>query len=1178
MATTENGETRVEPANEGMPDRLAAAVGDENPPRLPFPVVAIGGSAGGLEAFIEFFKAMPADAGMAYVVVQHLPPEHESLIPEILGRHTRMPVHAIEDGMRLEANHVYPIRPGHTLLVKHGRLHLTESTAKRGHGRPVDDLFRSLAEEQRERAICIVMSGMGSNGSAGAAEVRAVGGLTIAQEPESAKFPSMPQHLIAANLADLILRPQEMPAALLKYAHHPYVRGESSQTSEKKVQKAIGEILTILRTRARHDFTGYKTGTILRRIQRRMGLTQIEAIPTYAALLRQSPTEISSLVDDLLIHVTGFFRDPDAWDALRERVIVPMIREKEQQAAVRCWVSACATGEEAYTLAMLLHEVAEEEGKILNMKIFATDMAERTLAHARAGIYPGGIEAEITPERLNRFFDPDGSVYRIKPELRETVVFAPQNVIHDPPFSKLDICCCRNLLIYLDGELQERVLTLLHFGLLDSGALFLGSSETVPPDLFEPIDKRYRIYRRIGPTRHARIDFPKSNLDRIGDVEGGSAKSPQQRPSLAQVANLALLERHTPAAVIVDRYLRVVYVHGKTDDFLSVPAGEPTRDLQDLVKESIRGAVRSAIQRVTAESQPKTVQDGLIQTAEGEFRIQVTAELLDDRRAAGHYLICFEKRKEMSPSEPLPAPSGDHSEGMSLELDRVREELQSTVEELQSSNEELRAANEETMSVNEELQSSNEELETSKEELQSLNEELKTVNAQLEAKADELEATTNDLRSLLASTNIAVVFLDTQFRIRQFTPAIRELIDVISSDIGRPLKDLAKKFQDVTLMADCQKVLETLVPLDSEIVSENGQHFVRRVHPYRTTDNRITGVVVTFVNSTRHKSVENALRMTEEQLRLVVEGADEYAMILLDPHGTITAWNVGAERITGYDSEEAIGRSGAILLPEPTGDAFWATEMEVARETGRFAEDGRHVRKDGTEFWGSGVLHAVRDGQGEMIGYVKILRDASERRNALEKDGASPTLTSLEADWEAGMRDRFLAVLSHELRTPLSSILLWTQILKQEPLADHQVQAVNAIEISADSQQQLLNELLDTSRIASGKIQLDPQPTDLVQLIRSTVETFQPSAQAESISIELELPERLSPSMMDAGRIRQVLGNLLTNAIKFNSPGGKVTVRLSSTPRSFNFRSRTRGVESERSSSPASSTHSRSRT
>jgi two-component system CheB/CheR fusion protein len=812
-------------------DRETQPVDAEEPPRLPFPVVGIGASAGGLQAFQEFFRSMPAESGMAFVLIQHLPPDRESMVAEILAKSTKMPVRQVEDGMSVERNHVYVIRPGHTLTIRDGKLHLGERLEKPRHSRPVDDFFKSLAEEQRERAICIIMSGMGSNGAAGAQVIKAIGGLCIAQDPESAEFPSMPRHLIDAGYADHILRPREMPEVLVGYAGHSYAAGgrEDGDAILRREQQHFREILAILRTRTRQDFSGYKKPTLLRRIQRRMGLNRIERMGDYAKVLRQTPPEVTELADDMLIHVSGFFRDAAAWQALRQQVVVPLVNAREAESSVRCWVSACSSGEEAYSLAITLVEEAERAGKQLDIKVFATDMAERTLQNARNGIYPGGIESEMPPERLERFFEKVDAVYRVRRDLRELVIFAPQNVLQDPPFSRLDIVSCRNLLIYLEPDVQRRVLALLHFGLREGGALFLGTSETIGgvEDMFEPIDKRWRIYRRVGRTRHGIADFPLPHGLLVPRGEGppgvpGLQRYPRKaaRPSLAQLTQETLLERHTPAAVTVDRDYRIAYFHGNTAPFLFHPSGEPTRDLMSLVREGVRGAVRVALQRASAEGTEARSADAWIEGETGRRRVTVTVSPLAADRDSDYLVVSF-RAEEAAPFTGAAATSAE-ARGMETaaertvtqeELRRTREELQSTIEELQTSNEELKASQEELTSINEELQSTNEELETSKEEMQSLNEELTTVNAQLQAKMEEHQEATNDLTALLTSTDIAVLFLDTRLHIRRFTPPARELIGLIGTDVGRPLGDLHRKFEDGDLDADVRAVLEKLSPI-----------------------------------------------------------------------------------------------------------------------------------------------------------------------------------------------------------------------------------------------------------------------------------------------------------------------------------------------------------------------------
>ncbi|HJQ79587.1 MAG TPA: chemotaxis protein CheB [Lacipirellulaceae bacterium] len=1146
-----NRDADEQPAEEH--DRLAQPVSSEEAPRLSFPVVGVGASAGGLEAFIEFFEVMPDDSGIAFVLIQHLPPDRESLVASILAKHTRMSVHEVEDGMPVDANNVYVIRPGHTLTIKDGKLRLGAPLAKPGHNRPVDDFFRSLAEEQRERAIGIIMSGMGSNGSSGAEQIKAVGGVLIAQEPESAKYPSMPRHLIDTGNADFILRPNEMPAVLVRYASHSYARdGRVPETVAQRERHHLNEILTALRARTRRDFSGYKKPTILRRIQRRMSLNQVDELGDYAKLLRQNPSEASALSDDLMIHVTGFFRDVEAWETLRERVIVPLVQSREPDSSIRCWVAACSSGEEAFTLGMLLSEAAAEAGKSFDIKVFATDTADRSLSLARNGTYPLGIESEVPLTYLDRYFERDDSVYRIKREVRELVVFAPQNIIQDPPFSRLDICTCRNLLIYLEPELQRRILSLLHFGLREGGILFLGSSEAVSgaDELFETVDKRARIFRRVGPTRHGTLGFA---FPAAVDESASSAAATIRpgKPSINQLTNHLLLDRFTPAAVTIDREHRIVYFHGDTNPYLSQPVGEPTRELLMLARDHVRGALRTALQKAVSEYRFATARGGLVERPEGRFRAEVTVMPFDDKLAAGHFLVTFHEQEE--PAALPPAPSGaDASQQVARlqdELNRVRDELQSTIEELQSSNEEMRASNEEAMSVNEELQSTNEELETSKEELQSLNEELSTVNVQLQTKMEELEATTNDLTSLLSSTDIAVMFLDTKLQIRRFTPAISDLFDAIPADIGRPLSDLAEKFRDPDLPGDSQAVLDRLAPVEREIISSTGRVYLRRTLPYRTSDNRIAGVVITFVDISERKRAEEALRTVEDRFRLVTEGAPDFAMLLTDPRGRIVTWNVGAERLLGWTAAEAIGKSMAMIYPPEGGPEQARRELEHAAQYGRAADETWHVRKSGARLWGSGVLTAVRDANGELTGFVKIMRDDTarkqaeiERADSLDREKAA----RLEAENATRLKDQFLAMLSHELRTPIASILVWARMLRENRCdADEQKEGIEVIERSAEAQTQLLDDLLDTSRIASGKVRLERSETNFRDVVQLAIEGAAPLAKKKGVAINAELAKDCGVIDADPDRLRQVVGNLLNNAIKFTPSGGRIDVKLS---------------------------------
>lgn len=1248
----------AEPQEAVEHDREAQPVDREEPPRLPFPVVGIGASAGGLEAFFEFFEAVPAKSGAAYVLVQHLLPDGENLLVDLLSGHTTMPVHEVVDGMPVEVDHVYVIRPGRTLTLHQGRLHLGEPLQPRVNNRPVDDFFRSLAEEQRERAICIVMSGMGSNGTEGSRMVSAVGGLCIAQDPESAKYPSMPRHLVEQGNADFVLRPRDMPEALLAYATQPYAQNGAASSPERESPQ-IEEILAVIRSRTKRDFTGYKRQTVTRRIRRRMGVHQLRTVESYAQMLRKNTAEASALADDLLIHVTGFFRDPEAWDALLVDVVEPLVAAREDNGAIRCWVTACATGEEAYSLAMLIDEAATAAGKRFDVKVFATDMAQRALAHARAGIYANGIESDVSAERLDRYFQRDDGYYRVNSTLRSMVVFAPQNVLQDPPFSRLDICSCRNMLIYLEPAAQARLLQLLHFGLREDGVLFLGTSETPgTDDLFEPIDRRWRIYRRLENKRRRPVDFSHS----AAALES-AAPDLLPRAAMARLTAQWLADGQAAASVTVDGAGHVVFFHGDTQIYLRQPRGEPTRELLSLVREGLSAATRTALEGAVSKGETFSLPSRMVSAADGRHRAWVTASPLEVRAdGEAHYLVSFEQR--LDPAEPEePGPNASTPE-LHHELDRMRQELQRTVTELQIRNEELRASNEEVTSINEELQSTNEELETSKEELQSLNEELTTVNAQLQAKVQEHEATTNDLSSLLLSTDIAVIFLDRQFRIRRFTPAVRDLMELIPTDAGRPLENLARKFVDPQLLSDARQVLERLVPLEQEVRSHSGRWYLRRLLPYRTTDNHIDGVVITFIDLSKSKRAEEgmaekarlldlsgdaiiacdvdsrilfwslgatrqfgyepdearghvlpellqsadypppgrlletagsdtplmgevvsitksgkrivslcrwavdtdadgkpdsillsstdvtesrlereALRQGEEQFRLLVDGARDYAMLLMDPDGIITAWNIGAERVLGYTEAEAVGQSIALIFtPEDRKAGAHHRERAAAARDGR-AEDARwHMRKDGQRFFSNGVMNSLRRPDGSVRGYVKILRDDTARKLAEEslKNSAEQAASANR------MKDTFLATLSHELRTPLAAIQLWAHVLRKQDVADLEgrARAVVAIVQSAQAQNQLIDDLLDTVRIASGALRIDVQACELAPLLHAWVDSIRLTAEAKNVELRVEVGADIGMVATDPDRLQQVLWNLLKNAVTFTPSGGRVSVAV----------------------------------
>jgi len=865
-------------------------------------------SAGGLEVATAFLNAMPADSGMGFVIVQHLDPTRESMLAEILSRETKMPVVQIEEGMRVEPNRVHIIIPAKTLLISDGILRLVEPEAPRGQRHPIDKFFSSLAEDQKAKAIAIVLSGAGSNGTAGLADIKQAGGLCIAQDPEIAKFDSMPRHAIASGSVDLVLSPADMPEALRRYASHSYVHAARPEMEEGPGADGSGsgldDVLTLLHARAGHDFSQYKHKTLSRRIHRRMGLAHLEKLDDYLDLLSQDPEEAGQLVKDLLIHVTAFFRDADAWDALDREVITPMVEKAERGQSIRVWVPACSTGEEAFTIAMILAEHNDASNKELAIKIFATDAAEHHLSAARRATFPGSMVESLPAKRIGRFFDKlDDNYYRIKPEIRDTVLFAPQNLLQDPPYSRMDLVSCRNLLIYLEPAAQEKVLSLTHFALRENGFLFLGNAESIGrrEHLFACVSKRWRIFRRVGPARSAALDFKQWPV-RDGPVPGTVAQ-----PKLADIALKTLAERFAPASVLIDRNYRVLHFHGSTDDYLTQPSGAPTMDLLTLTREGLRMAVRSAVRRAIAESEAVTLRAtfkiGACQT------VLVTAAAVHDGSSDNLILVSFAKDKGAdlkSPSreaETVAAPDGK----LEGELRSAREEMRATVEQYETANEELTAANEEVTSINEELQATNEELEASKEELQALNEELITVNGQLDSKIAELAEAGDDLRNLLDGNEIATIFLDSKLRIKWFSPAIQGLFDLLDKDIGRPIANFTQKFAFGDLLENAKAAIERLTTFEEEVRADDGRCLLLRVLPYRSRDNRIVGAVATFIDITELKSTQAAIAEARDYAEAIVETIRD-PLIALSGDLLVRSANPAFHQTFGTSDADAIGR------------------------------------------------------------------------------------------------------------------------------------------------------------------------------------------------------------------------------------------------------------------------------
>jgi two-component system CheB/CheR fusion protein len=992
-------------------------------------VVGIGASAGGIEALGQLFDAMPPDSGCAFVVVLHLDPKHESEMAHVLSARTAMTVVQIEDGMPIAANRVYVIAPDTDVKVSDGTLHVSKPTEPRGHRHPVDVLFRSLAIDQRERAIAVVLSGTGSNGTNGLKEVRLAGGMSIAQLPETAKFDGMPRSAISAGLADHVLAPEDMPEIILAYARHSYVSAPAAMVEDTPGQANLDQVVKILRLRGGHDFRSYKHNTLGRRIHRRLGLRNIATLSEYLDELRTSPEEIRILTGDLMISVTDFFRDAEAWKALAELVIAPLVAERETGASVRVWVPACATGEEAYSVAMLVTELAEAAGKRFDLKVFATDAQEANLSKAREGIYPQAALEDFPASRLRRFFEMLEGSWQVSKSLRDMIVFAPQNLLQDPPFSQLDVISCRNFLIYLEAEAQQRIIALFHFALRQDGHLSLGNAETIGrhEDLFKTVSKKWRIYRRSGPTRHDLINFPRSRGAAEARTRAILSSSPEPGAPMAELARSALIDRYAPASVLIDRKDRVLYFHGATKDYLEQPTGEPTRDVLAMARDGLAFKLRAAIRQASKDNKDVIVEARTRHSAKNQFVTITVTPLAASSEGTGLLLVSFAAAAAAATS-PAKAGERDGTEDVSAgervlqdELVTVRGELLAAVEHLETSNEELKASNEEAVSMNEELQSTNEELETSKEELQSFNEELNTVNSQLQHKIWELESATNDLNNLLIGSDTATLFLDDNFCVKWFSPASKELFDLVSSDVGRPITHFAQKFADENLLRDAETVLSKLATIEAEVLSDAGHWYLRRMLPYRTLDNRIVGVVITFIDITLRKQEEQALRRSEARLQELIEALPG-AVYTTDAADRITFFNPAVADLWGR-SPDIGARDGAQL--------YWPDGTPISHDKSpsiTSVKEKRSIRglevaidrPDGTRIPFLAYTTLLRDDAGDVRGAVNMLVDISEskRAEAIERRLASivafsddaiisKTLDGIVTSWNHGAEQLF---------------------------------------------------------------------------------------------------------------------------------------------------------------------------
>jgi two-component system, chemotaxis family, CheB/CheR fusion protein len=938
-------------------------------------IVTIGASAGGVTALQRFFEVLPEQTGAAFVVVVHLDPDHRSELPQILAGRTRMPVIQVNKTEKLQADHVYVIPPDRRVELIDHEISPTEFEEPRGRRAPIDGFLRSATERTGD-GFAIILSGAGSDGAIGVRAVKEAGGIILVQDPEEAEYSSMPRSAIGSGVADFILPVRDLAIRLVELIR---IKRTVKQPEKPEVdEELLRRVLAHLRVRTGHDFSKYKRSTVLRRLARRMQVTRTENLSEYYEVLRESADEAQALLSDLLISVTTFFRDHDAFEALKTQVLPGLFEGRELDATIRVWVSGCATGEEAYSIAMLLQEEAAKHELRPPIQMFGSDLDARALAVAREGRYPASIETDVSEDRLRRFFIREGEGYRVRQELRDTILFAVHDLVKDPPFSHVDLISCRNVLIYLDRELQEQVSSTFHYALNPGGFLLLGASETAdsPPGLFRTTDRNARIYKSIEQTG----DRPRLLPRLLGPVTvrdqtalAGRHVSPGVALSEAAL-HRSVLEKVAPPSILVDDMHRVIHLSENAGRYLQPSGGSLSGDVVDLARPELRFELRSALQRFFEQRLPTLSLPIMVRFNGAPHRVHLQVSGVTDATEAPRALVMFIEGEAIDET----VISGDTEQATNEVVRRLRQELELTQsrlrtvrEESDAANEELRAANEELQSINEEYRSTSEELETSKEELQSINEELQTVNTELKLKLDAISRANSDLQNLLAATDFGTLFLDSGLRIKRFTDRATDLFSITASDEGRPISDFSHQLEYDDLINDCRKVLANLAPIRREIHSRRNLWYDMRMRPYRTVDNKIDGVVITFVDITERLHTEQALRDSEHHLRQqkrLVELA-RVPIFMWEPGGAILEWNRGCQELYGYTPEEAIGKHKEVLL-----------KTEVPGSS--FEEVTNTLREDGV--WTGELLHHAKDGRGLTVETLIQVESIGGRQLALQ--------------------------------------------------------------------------------------------------------------------------------------------------------------------------------------------------
>lgn len=1128
-----------------------------------FAIAAIGASAGGLEAFTQLLKDLPPDIGMGFVLIQHLAPDRDSQLSEILQNSTQMPVHQAQEGMKIVPNNVYVIPPNTLMTLDQGILKLEPRRQVRGKYMAINGFFSSLAADRGSQAIAIVLSGSNEDGTAGLGVIKSVGGITFAQDLESAEYPTMPMLAIASGYVDFVLSPAEIAAELVNISQgdreHDFELNmkESKEFDDSAAPvftenlEALSTIFALLHSAMNIDFSNYKKGTIERRIARRMALLNLKELDVYGQYLQENYAEVENLYHDILINVTSFFREPDSFIALKELVFPVICQNKSPDVPIRIWVAGCSTGEEVYSIAICLIEFFDDRPIRHQIKIFATDISEIVISKARIGFYEENLLKEVSPERLNRFFTRVEGGYQIGRLVRDCCVFARQNLTSDPPFSRLDLISCRNMLIYLEPVLQKKIMPIFHYALNPDGFLMLGCSEGIgnATDLFAIADKKQRIYKRkITPAR-MNFNFVKSSYENL-PINISKLNEAATDSDLEQLADRVVLSRYTPVGVTINEELEILQFRGQTSLYLEQPSGKASLNLLKLARAELRLEMRSAINNAKQHDLPFT-KDNIEMSQDILAKLDVIPLKINSDR---YFLVLFESRPKavtagtLAPMPPAKSRRVRQTEAeltivrLTHELESTKKYLQSIIETHESTNQELRVASEELLSSNEELQSANEELETAKEEVQATNEELSTVNDELRSRNLQLQHSNNDMQNLLVSVNIAILMLSGDLRIRRFTPMAEQVFNLIPTDVGRPFSDIQTNIDGVDLLRLASSVIDTLIPFEQEVQDRSQHWYSLRVRPYRTLENVIDGVVISLIDIDTIKKNAIELEFSRNYSKAIVETLRQ-PLLVLDADLQVISANPAFYQVFQMLPSQTEGQSvfdlgqgdwNIIKLRSLLNDIL---THSISVQDYEITQDFMHL---GTSTMLLNATEIYQANRGKMI--VIAIEDITERKIqkqqliAQNQELAEAMLASEAAN---RAKSRFLGNMSHEFRTPLTAIIGFADILKSMGNLDPDAQEyLEIIHKSGEHLLFLIQDLLDISRIEAEKMEIEPSLFPLASFLQTTLEMISARATDKALNLITQFAPNLPDNIYaDENRLRQVLLNLLGNAIKFTSTG-----------------------------------------